>query len=40
MLDALKRLLLRRNPSPLPSRWKLGEMVQARYAKLERHMIR
>jgi hypothetical protein len=33
-------MMLRRNPSPLPSRWKLGKLIEARYEKLERHMIR
>jgi hypothetical protein len=39
-MDAYKRMMLRRNPSPLPSRWKLVQLIQARYEKLERHMIR
>jgi hypothetical protein len=34
------RCLLCRYPSPLPKRGKLGEMIQARYLKLEEHMIR
>jgi hypothetical protein len=34
------RMLLRRNPEPLPKRGKLGDMVQARYLKLEEHIIR
>jgi hypothetical protein len=34
------KCLLNRNPAALPKRGKLGEMINARYLKLEEHMIR
>jgi hypothetical protein len=39
-MDAFKTMMLNRSPSPLPSRWKLVQLIKARYEKLETHMIR